>query len=301
MEEPSMDMVTLIREIYRQDDVITSQIDALQKILKNKLLSNMTSKLYHTKITDASFRPSNVQVMFEIICDVEPSKADMAKLAIYLCELYGIKAKSLLHDVKNLDWLYYSYFDHNETVKLVSMLSELVSKIEFKQVKMYLIQILLAKLSLAEMCMNNGKEPNYILSYCLALKKYLADNLYKKYHDLFSLLIECCTNIILASGMSTLRYVSDHLEEIIHFEPDRLIHLEKFIVKIIRNNSYRALIAIDTQDSADDSDIEVYHNDGDDTFVFTEEDVQDEFEDRVVKKRNSRSMRFSKKISSYRY
>lgn len=279
----TIDIINQINDIYRADPTIVKQIDHLKQIFHKKMTDDICKQLYQEKITKENFLPSRIYVMFNKLCDIQPPKEETSRLVSHICELYGNKIRVLMESSENVDWLYDCYFNENEIYKLTSMFSELVSKVNFDQFKIYLIQILLTKLYLAEKCIKYNKEQDNIVNYCRSLRYYLENNITKKYHYLFNLIIDFCSKMIFVGCDNNLKYISENINDIINFKPDQIIHLEKFIIKLIGKKSYNALIAIDANDSCDDSDIEMPNenetmsnneNETMSNFVFTDEDLQ---------------------------
>lgn len=294
MDEPVIDTINSIYEIYHNNKVIASHVKSLKKAVNSKLITNMTRKLYQDEITNDNFSPSKVYDIFKKICDVQISKIDMKKLVVHLCELYSYKPKKLL-SVDNLEWLYNCYFDDNEIIKLADMFLRVeheIDQLHIEQFEMYLLQIVLTKLTLAEKCISCNFGWERILPYCLALRKYITKSLlnesyYKtsnKYDYLFSLIVECCTNIILKSDSTKILYMEYHdIISIINFDLNKIIYFDKFIIdKLTRN--YALLTFPNRQCSSDDNSNSESTNDNETSdFIFTDKDMQSDDEKSNVK------------------
>lgn len=284
--DPNLALVDTIKDIYNDNKEIISLIASIKGSIYGKIIENTTNKLYAKEITPDIFMPTNVHILFDKLFNSYPPRDQITRLAIHICELYSFRARMFLSDQnKNyFDMLYNTYFEQSESKKLMSMLNEIKSMMKFDSYKIYLIQIFLTKLMVVEKCVENKatiglEKMEEIVSYCKSLKYHLSDNNHRKYDYLFNNISDVCTQAIFnLAGIHQLNYISKHVESIINFKPDRVIDLDKFIVKMIKKTNYQAVVADDENDSDEDSDVDIYgeednDDDDDNNFKFTKDDL----------------------------
>ena len=286
-DEPDTMIVDQIQEIYGDNNDVAQLVKIAKDTLRDKLLQNVTKKLYTNEITIDSFLPTKVYPMFEQLINSYPSKGQTDKLSEHICQLYSSRIKFIYYivDQKNtLQMLYNAYYTETETQKLMSMLDEIKSMMDFTVYKNYLLQILLTKLKIAELIIEYQtimplEILESIVSYCKSLRYYLLNNNCKKYDYLFINISDICTRIIFELGsVSNAKYLLENIESIINFKPDRIINLDKFIIKMIKKTNYQAVVAEDEVGSNEDSDVDIYDinaNDSNDdsNFQFTKDEL----------------------------
>ncbi|XWV25894.1 dynamin family GTPase [Tupanvirus soda lake] len=284
MSDPNLSTIEHLMVMYQENEELYKYIANTHSKIKNKIFALVTDNLYNRELCDKTFLPSQVHIIYDKFVELYPPKSDMDKLSIYICELYSTKAKCMLGTKIHLDLLFNSYFNDNECIKMMSMLNDITAKIDFDKLKIYLIQILLTKLMVVENCVKfkdslKKNQIDTIIEFCNSLRQYLMDNTNKQYNYLFSNVCDVCTNIIFKlDGFSHLQYLSDNLFSVIKHDSNKIIRLEKFIVKTIKKYNYKSLIAIDQNDSGDDSDIDIY-DDESSNFNFTKDDMKDDSDD----------------------
>lgn len=270
-----------LKYMYKNDAIMSDYILRANDILREKIICSITNNLYCNEITADTFLPSNVHKYFDKLDDLDLEPDKVKKLSVHICELYTTKAKQLLDSENNIELLYNSYFDETQNMKMLSMLNEVISKIDFTDLKKYFIQIIITKLMIVEKCIRTknvieSQIINNIIIYLKSLRYFITENKHKKYNYLFGTINDICTNFIhKIDDQTQLQYLSDNISLIINFVPDSIIKLEKFIIKTIKKNSYRDLIAVDQFDSDEDSDIDIYANT---PFDFSKDDYSSEGE-----------------------
>ncbi|XWV24657.1 putative ORFan [Tupanvirus deep ocean] len=277
---PNLSGIEHLMVIYQEDNELYKHIMDTHSKIKNKFFALVTDNLYNSELCDNTFLPSQVHIIYDKFVELYPPKSDIDKFSTYICDLYSTKAKFLLSSEKHINLLFDAYFNENEYIKMMSMLNDITSKMDFDKFKIYLIQILLTKLMVVENCIKfrdslNKHQVDTIIEYCNSLRHYLMDNTHKQYDYLFSNICDICTNIIFRlDGFSHLQYLSDNLFNVIKHNPNRIIKFEKFIVKTIKKYNYKSLLATDQNDSDDDSDIDIDGNESS-NFDFTKDDMKD--------------------------
>lgn len=265
-EETELAIIEVIQEIYNDNNEFKQLIEKVSTQIQNKIVKNIVGKLYEDILTENTLLPSKVHEIFDKLCESHTSKEEIKKLSTYICELYSTKIRNGMESI-NPNLLFKTYFSSAESMKLLSMLNELTSMINFDKYKMYLIQILLTKLMVVEKCIEHKDQMekndiNKLITYCRSLKHYLSDNIYKKYDFFFGNISDICTNLLLKlDATSQLIYVSENIDFVLDFKPDRVINLDKFIIKTIKKTTYKSLVADDEEDSNDDSDVDIYGED----------------------------------------
>lgn len=218
---------------------------------------------YQNNQFEEIFLPSKVHILFDKLYNAYLSREELTKLTSHICELYSTKAKILLKTDSNLELLYRSYFTDDESLKIMSMLNEIMVVRNFDTFKIELIQIMITKLMIAEKIIDRKDyfpkiSVEKIITYCKSLRHFLSDNVYKKYDYLFNNISDVCTNIIFKMNSSLQSsYISNNINFILNYKPDKIIVLDKFIIKIIKKTNYNATIATDANDSNQDSDIDI--------------------------------------------
>ncbi len=275
-----------LKSIYKNNRKIYNLIYYAIQSARKKKVQSIADGLYNVTTTAETFLPSKIKKKFDELENLEMEPTEVKRLYVHICELYTKQAKYLSDsDSKtNIEMLYNTYFDKEEIQKMLSMLNEIISKIDFSDMKVHLIQIIVTKLFVVEKCIElknimDSQKINNIMMYLKALRFFLIKNKCEKYEYLFGCINDVCTSFIFKmDGISQLQYLSENIETVISCSPDSIIKLEKFIIKIIKKNSYRHLIAVDECDSDEDSDVDIYtHNDID----FTKDDYSSEDEDLV--------------------
>lgn len=281
-ENPDIASINCIEEIYNDNKTIMQLILDMKSKLYDKIVRNITNKLYGKELSVDIFLPSQVHILFDRLITSYLPKDETNKLALHICELYSTKTREMI-ELKTypnyLGLLFEVYFSDTESKKIMSMLNEIKVMMNFDIYKIYLIQILLTKLMVAERCAATkiGMDKQVltkIIGYCKCLKYYLSESTNKKYEYLFINISDICTKIILTlDGSLQLDYISENLDTILNFKPDRVIDLDKFIIKMIKKSNYRAVIADDENDSGEDSDVDIYGQDNKTDFIFTKDDL----------------------------
>jgi hypothetical protein len=187
----------------------------------------------------------------------------------------------------------------------MSMLNEIKSMMDFEEYKFCLMRILLTKLMIVEKMVDYkdllpSAVINEIISYCRSLKYFLSENNFRKYDYLFNNLSDICSNTIVAlnANQNQLIYMADNLELIIGFKWDKLLDLDKFIIKMIKKTNYQAVIAEDQNDSEEISDVEIYDDnkeESDKSEDKSEEEAEDKSEEEAEDKSEDKSEEESQK------
>jgi len=306
---------------------MNNEIDTIQETTKI-LNQTLTVELYTDNITRNIFLPTMVHTIFDKLCDSFLPKEEIVKLSTHICNLYSTIARTMIalpriepfkkitspydnefsHILENstntidetlwknnLELLYDTYFTNDESTKIMSMLNEIKTVINFDDFKIFLVQIWLTKLMVADYCIQNknsiGKERcDKIITYSKSLKYYLSNNIHKKYEYLFGNIIDICTQMVFKlDGLAQISYLSDNIDFVLNFKPDQIINLDKFIVNTIKKNSYHSLIAEDMDDSDKDSDLDIYGADDNDllNFDITKDDLNSDNEEEEKEINNS--------------
>lgn len=271
LQNPDLDVLDTLQETYIGSQAagyieIEDMLTKVRTQVNAKIITSLTNSLYNSPITEETFLPSKVHILLDKLLNVQLSKIELNQLVMHICELYGCKARNLLINARDWKMVYKSFFFYDESTKMMSMLNEIMPILHFDIYQMYLVQIMLTKLIVAEKSISNKlfttsnvKAEDDLITYCQSLKYHLSNNSCKKYSHLFNNISDICTSIIRRlGGIAQLTHISENLDKYIDFKPDKIINLDKFIVKTIKKNSYRAHIAEDEADSGEDSDVDIY-------------------------------------------
>ena len=288
---PNLYIIDNLKEMYQDDITFYPEICTVRDRIYGRVIECTTLKLYGSELNMEIFLPSNVFKMFTEIYDgiftqkyltdnnnVKSCQNHITKLANHICELYSIRARSLLYT--NINLLFDTYFLELESNKISHMLNEIQTLVKFDVYKNYLIQMLLTKLMVASEYMYESKNlnnKNIIITYCKSLKYYLSNLKCKKYEYLFSNICDICTSLTLKMDISKqLLYISENIDTVINFKTDKIIELDRFIVKRLLKNNYQSMIAAESENESDD---DIYdHN----SFTFNNDDINSDNGDEVV-------------------
>lgn len=276
--EPNMNLIEELKKFYYDDEEIIKVIDAMKNQMYEKFISSITKKLYSEQLTQDIFIPSKVHKIFDELYSTSLSKNETITLATHICELYGKKARTLMGT--NINLLYETYFDVQECKKIMSMLNEIKSIIKFDDYKLYLIQILITKMMVGQkyvedMHCEEKEIPQNIISYFKSLKYYLSQQKNSNFIHLFGNLRNVCEFVIFNYDKELyLEYIANNIQEMISFEFEGMIEIDKFIIKMIKKINYHAAIKEEI-DSDGDSDVDIYNQDETDntSFHFTKDDL----------------------------
>lgn len=268
MTNPNINIIDTVSGRYENNQQIINMVREAKTTIRDKFIDSMISK-NNVAIQVESFMPSNLSKIFDQIIAVYPPKQQMEKVVKYICEMYGTNIRDLLmkYDRDTVNMLYNAYFTDKEAMSMMSMLNEIKCLIDYDAYKNYIIKILLAKVEIAEYIANNQtyfspQTVETIVSYCKCLRFCIADNIYHKYDFLFMNITDVCSRVILTlNRVSNARYLSDNLDSILNFQPDKIVNLDKFIIKMIKKTNYQAVIAEDDINTGEDSDVDIYGED----------------------------------------
>lgn len=292
-------LIDQIQKNCKDSAEIMETVKMVKEKMRDKILNGVLPP-YAAEITPDLFLPSNVWTRFEKFIAMYPSKMQNEKMVTYICELYSRDVQNILvnQDINHIQMFYDAYFTEKETMKMMSILNEIKSMVDYDTYKNYLMKIFLTKLQIAEFIVyfkdNMALEIlETIVSYCKSLRLYLSDNSHKKYSYLFINIADICTRIIFEmNSVSNAKYISDNIASFINFKCDKIINLDKFIIKMIKKTNYQAVVAEDDINSDDDSDVDIYgeendHSD-DESFNITNGDLiasdSEEIDDEPIKR-----------------
>ena len=284
MEKPNVKIIDRIHEHYGNLPDLMVMIRATKELIRDKFIDNVINR---KDMKMDSFLPSHMSVEFEQIINMYPSKVQVARVVKHICEMYSCGVKNLLmrYDRDTILMLYNTYFTERETMAMMSMLNEIKSLIDYDDYKNYLLQIFLAKLQIAECIVENKSMVSQqilssIISYCKSLRMCISENTCRKYDYLFINVLDICTKIILEmNSVSNARYLSENIVTILGFKPDKIINLDKFIIKMIKKTNYQAVVNEDDINTDDDTDVDIYgeedspEDENEIKFNITEEDL----------------------------
>ena len=238
--------------IYYDCDTIVVQINNTLE----KMPIDMVPDCFNHCIQYNIFLPITMNILVTKLYDAYLPKVEINKIATDICLLYSKQTRITLTVDDNIRLLYKSYFSKNESLKITSMLNLCVTVLEFDIYKIYLIQILLTKLMIAEKIVKNRlAENDRVVSYLIVLKFKLSKINNSKYNYLFSAIVDLCTSILFSINATyQLTYISDNLDRLLDYDHDDL-WLDNFIIKLILNKSYGTLVSTEYKDSDEVEDI----------------------------------------------
>ena len=259
LDPQHINIVDQIRAKYNNDEIIINKCNDLHDCIRNKMITNICEKIYSDTNYVNTFLPSKVHTIYDNFIDLYPSKEETKKMVTYIFELYSNKALELLKN-QYYELLYNSYFLEEETSKIMSLLSEIDSKVTHDVLKIFLVKILVVKLMIAEKCIEQKNilgidKFNNIVTYCRSLK-YLLLSYNKTQYHLFNVISDICANILFRIDVSLqLEHIYSNIDSVINYQTDKMVKFEKYVIKIIRKKDYQSTIARDKYDSEDDSDV----------------------------------------------
>lgn len=275
-------------EIYADNVPMLQTIYGVREKLCMDTMENVSCVLYGEKLTTSIFLPSEVNGLFEKIYDNvlsqvtdngEYYRVHLTAMGTHICELYGVKARSLLG--VNIYLLYHAYFEEPQTDTMCKMLLKAQSLVDFDTYQKCLVQILVTKLMVASEYLDRSvdmEHNNKIWSFCKSLSFYLGNINKCKFDYVFSNVSDCCTRLLMKSALDEqLAYMGANIEKFIGYETEHILTLEKFIVRQLLKRNYQSFNATDVVTDGSDGEF-----DGLDDYGLLDEEYQRDINRRML-------------------
>jgi len=141
---------------------------------------------------------------------------------------------------------------------------------------------MMTKMMVGRKYMEIDEDVNNILPvsrYFKSLKFFLLREKNLRYAYFFDNIVNICTTCMDGYDQENdLDFVAQNLSDVLNFEPDNTIELDKFIVDMVKKKNYQAVIDEEANSGEEEYDVDIYDQDSKDnndgsTFSFTKEDL----------------------------